>query len=107
MAGSLAQAGMPLYLAAGGVRCAVTNTRIQARPAGGFEGYVEGIVGNEDTGSILAGAFLQVIGTPYVTFSDGRGHYRLGFEAQLVDGCRTQLVRVPRADSTIDMAQRR
>jgi hypothetical protein len=42
----------------------------------------------------LAGAFLQMIGTPYSTYSDNSGRYRLVFDASLVDECRTQYVRV-------------
>lgn len=42
----------------------------------------------------LAGAFLQIIGTSYSTYSDGTGVYRLVFDASLVDECRTQYVRV-------------
>jgi hypothetical protein len=42
----------------------------------------------------LAGAFLQIIGTSYSTYSDGDGVYHLVFDASLVDECRTQYVRV-------------
>jgi hypothetical protein len=42
----------------------------------------------------LAGAYLQMIGTPYSTYSDNAGRYRLIFDASLVDECRTQYVRV-------------
>ena len=42
----------------------------------------------------LAGAHLQIIGTPYVAFSDGAGRYTLRFDPALVDHCRTQYVRV-------------
>jgi hypothetical protein len=42
----------------------------------------------------LAGAFLQIIGTSYSTYSDGTGVFRLVFDASLVDECRTQYVRV-------------
>lgn len=42
----------------------------------------------------LAGAFLQIIGTSYSTFSDRTGLYHLVFDASLVDECRTQYVRV-------------
>lgn len=42
----------------------------------------------------LAGAYLQMIGTPYSTYSDNSGRYRLVFDASLVDECRTQYVRV-------------
>ncbi len=42
----------------------------------------------------LSGAFLQIIGTSYSTYSDQTGLYRLVFDASLVDECRTQYVRV-------------
>jgi hypothetical protein len=42
----------------------------------------------------LAGAYLQMIGTSYSTYSDNTGRYRLVFDASLVDECRTQYVRV-------------
>ncbi len=42
----------------------------------------------------LGGAYLQMIGTPYSTYSDNTGRYRLVFDASLVDECRTQYVRV-------------
>lgn len=42
----------------------------------------------------LAGAFLQIVGTAYSTYSDATGLYRLVFDASLVDECRTQYVRV-------------
>lgn len=57
-------------------------------------GTVEGRIYRQDTGQPLAGAHLQMIGTPYVTFTDGRGEYRFRFDLALVDNCRTQYVRV-------------
>ena len=45
-------------------------------------------------GAILPGAFLQILGTPYSTFADDDGHYRLTFDPSLVGPCRTQVVRV-------------
>jgi hypothetical protein len=42
----------------------------------------------------LSGAFLQIIGTSYSTYSDQTGLYKLVFDASLVDECRTQYVRV-------------
>jgi hypothetical protein len=55
---------------------------------------VTGRVYREGTRIPLAGAHLQIIGTPYVTFSDQRGAYTLRFDPALVDRCRTQYVRV-------------
>ncbi|MEP6573275.1 MAG: carboxypeptidase-like regulatory domain-containing protein [Gemmatimonadota bacterium] len=42
----------------------------------------------------LAGAHLQMIGTPYSTFTDDTGRYEFRFSKELVEDCRTQLVRV-------------
>jgi hypothetical protein len=56
--------------------------------------FVEGWVYNERTGAVLAGAYLQMMGTPYNAFADAAGHYRLGFDRSLVDECRSQYVRV-------------
>lgn len=56
--------------------------------------FVEGRVYNERTGAALSGAYLQMMGTPYNAFADDAGHYRLGFDPDLVDECRSQYVRV-------------
>jgi hypothetical protein len=56
--------------------------------------FVEGRVYNERTGVALSGAYLQMMGTPYNAFADNAGHYRLGFDPDLVDECRSQYVRV-------------
>lgn len=56
--------------------------------------FVEGRVYNERTGVALSGAYLQMMGTPYNAFADAAGHYRLGFDPDLVDECRSQYVRV-------------
>lgn len=55
---------------------------------------VEGRIFKEGTNEPLAGARLQILGTQYGTFSNGRGEYRLVFDRTLVDRCRTQSVRV-------------
>ena len=57
-------------------------------------GTVVGRIFRQDTGRPLAGAHLQMLGTPYVAFTDGRGEYRFNFDLALVDNCRTQYVRV-------------
>jgi hypothetical protein len=57
-------------------------------------GTVVGRIFRQETGQPLAGAHLQMIGTPYVTFTDGRGEYRFRFDLALVDNCRTQYVKV-------------
>jgi hypothetical protein len=55
---------------------------------------VVGRIFRQDNGRPLAGAHLQMMGTPYVTFTDGKGEYRFRFDLALVDNCRTQYVRV-------------
>ncbi len=55
---------------------------------------VQGRIFKEGTSEPLAGARLQILGTQYGTFSNGRGEYRLMFDRTLVDRCRTQSVRV-------------
>lgn len=57
-------------------------------------GSVAGIVYREGTRQPLAGAFLQIMGTPYSTFADDRGAYELRFDKALIDACRTQYVQV-------------
>ena len=48
-------------------------------------------------GRPIPGAFLQILGTPYSTYSDGAGNYALRFNIALVANCRTQAVRVTAA----------
>lgn len=60
-------------------------------------GTVVGRIFRQDNGQPLSGAHLQMIGTPYVTFTDGAGEYRFRFDLALVDDCRTQYVRVSAA----------
>jgi hypothetical protein len=81
---------------------------------------VEGVVRHESTGANLPGASLQILGTPYSTFADDNGRYRLAFDPLLVGPCRTQVVRVTaagyraqnltlaigHADNTITMTRR-
>ena len=57
-------------------------------------GTVVGRIFRQDNGRPLAGAHLQMVGTPYVTFTDGNGEYRFRFDLALVDNCRTQYVKV-------------
>jgi hypothetical protein len=57
-------------------------------------GTVVGRIFREDGGSPLPGAHLQMLGTPYVAFTDSEGEYRFRFDLSLVDNCRTQYVRV-------------
>ena len=40
----------------------------------------------------MAGAHLQIMGTPFNTFSDGNGEYRLAFDPHLLVKCRKQYI---------------
>ncbi|HET9133538.1 MAG TPA: carboxypeptidase-like regulatory domain-containing protein [Gemmatimonadales bacterium] len=51
----------------------------------------------DERGAPLAGAHLQIVGHTFVTFSDGRGDYRLEFDPRLLERCRVQYVRVTAA----------
>lgn len=55
---------------------------------------VIGRVYEQDGRTPLTGAHLQIVGTPYVTFSDASGEYRLEFDPKLLERCRVQYVRV-------------
>ena len=55
---------------------------------------VIGRVLGPDGRSPLGGAHLQIIGTPFSTFSDPNGEYRLEFDPKLLEQCRVQYVRV-------------
>ena len=57
-------------------------------------GTVVGRIYKQDSGRPLAGAHLQMLGAPYVAFTDNNGEYRFRFDMSLVDNCRTQYVRV-------------
>ena len=60
-------------------------------------GTVVGQIFRQDNGRPLAGAHLQMIGTPHVAFTDLNGEYRFWFDMALVDNCRTQYVKVTAA----------
>jgi hypothetical protein len=57
-------------------------------------GVAEGRIFRGDDGRPLGGAHLQMLGTPYVAFTDDAGTYKFRFDLSLVDQCRTQYVRV-------------
>ncbi len=57
-------------------------------------GVVVGRIFRQDNGRPLAGAHLQMVGTPHVAFTDGNGEYRFRFDMALVGNCRTQYVKV-------------
>ncbi len=60
-------------------------------------GTVMGKIYRQDNGRPLGGAHLQMLGTPYVTFTNDTGEYQFRFDLSLVDNCRTQYVRVTAA----------
>jgi hypothetical protein len=67
------------------------------RPAPGAPpqmGTAVGKILRLDNGLPLAGAHLQMVGTPYVAFTDAQGEYRFVFDLALVADCRQQFVRV-------------
>jgi hypothetical protein len=113
------RAGRPVQTVAAGGRCAWGNPL--ADEGDTARGVVEGVVRSESSGTPLPGALLQLLGTGSATFSDDAGHYRLTFDPSLVDGCRSQIVRVSApgyrarnmvlaygswSDNTVDMAGR-
>lgn len=57
-------------------------------------GSVVGRIFRGDDGRPLAGAHLQMLGTPFVAFTGPDGEYQFHFDLSLVDNCRTQYVRV-------------
>ncbi len=57
---------------------------------------VIGRVLGDDHRTPLAGAHLQIVGTPFSTFSNSDGDYRLEFDPKLLERCRVQYVRVAR-----------
>ena len=57
-------------------------------------GVVTGKIFRQDNGRPLAGAHLQMLGTPFVSFTSDDGEYHFRFDLSLVDNCRTQYVRV-------------
>jgi hypothetical protein len=88
------QAGRPVAMVGGGVRCAWETTDAGSDAGGPANGVVEGVVRTEHGGEPVPGAFLQLLGTGSATFSDDVGHYRLTFDPRLVDRCHSQIVRV-------------
>jgi hypothetical protein len=72
--------------------CTTAATKDSTAPPG--MGVVQGRVYRENSRIPLPGAHLQILGTPYYTYSDQSGAFRLVFDEKLVDNCRTQSVRV-------------
>lgn len=58
------------------------------------QGVVQGVVRDQNTGQLLPGAHLQMVGQPYATFANNRGEFRLVFDVTLMADCRVQYVRI-------------
>jgi hypothetical protein len=93
-AGPQASRPMEAYLPDHPERC--VPHPVAPRDSGGTIqfGVAEGKIFRQNDGRPLAGAHLQMLGTPYVTFTDDQGEYQFRFDLSLVDNCRTQYVRV-------------
>lgn len=93
-AGPQARRPMEVWMPESSERC-IPKPAVSRDSAGPTEyGTVEGRIFRQDNGRPLAGAHLQMIGTPYVSFTDATGEYRFKFDLALMDNCRTQYVRV-------------
>jgi len=93
-AGPQASRPMEAYLPDHPERC-IPKPAVPAESAGPTQfGTVVGKIFRHDNGQPLAGAHLQLLGTPYVTFTNDQGEYHFRFDVSLVDNCRTQYVRV-------------
>jgi hypothetical protein len=84
-------AGLPVYIPDDGRNRCTPKPRDPDAPV--QLGHISGRI-TTSSGIPLPGAHLQILGTPYVTFADGRGDYTLAFDKSLVDDCRSQVVRV-------------
>ncbi len=71
-----------------------SNCKPTPQPVGSAVEYgtATGRILGRDDGRPLAGAHLQMIGTPYNTFTDSRGWYVFKFDLSLVRNCRSQFV---------------
>jgi hypothetical protein len=93
-AGPRATRPMESYIPDRPDKCVPASTR-PADPAGVVQyGTVVGRIYRQDGNRPLAGAHLQMLGTPYVAFTDSEGEYQFRFDLSLMDNCRTQYVRV-------------
>jgi hypothetical protein len=93
-AGPLASRPMEAYLPDHPERCIPKPAAPRDSSAAPQLGLVVGRIFRQDNGQPLSGAHLQMLGTPFVAFTDGTGEYRFRFDMSLVDDCRTQYVRV-------------
>jgi hypothetical protein len=80
--------GMDLPWQTGDQRC------LQVPEGGDSMTVIAARVYDPSSGRPIAGAFMQILGTPYSTYSDAGGNYALRFNISLVANCRTQSVRV-------------
>jgi hypothetical protein len=93
-AGPRASRPMEAYLPDHPEKCIPKPSAPRDSAAAPQYGLVVGKIFRQDNGLPLAGAHLQMLGTPYVSFTDDGGEYRFRFDMTLVDNCRTQYVRV-------------
>ncbi|HET9038681.1 MAG TPA: hypothetical protein VFN40_00860 [Gemmatimonadales bacterium] len=93
-AGPRASRPMEAYLPDRPERCTPKPAAPRDSAAAPQFGVVTGKIFRQDNGLPLAGAHLQMLGTPFVTFTDDVGEYHFRFDLSLVDNCRTQYVRV-------------
>jgi hypothetical protein len=93
-AGPLASRPMEAYLPDHPERCIPKPPEPRDSSGAPQLGVVVGRIFRQDNGRPLAGAHLQMLGTPFVAFTDGTGEYHFRFDMSLVDNCRTQYVRV-------------
>jgi hypothetical protein len=93
-AGPQATRPMEAYLPDHPERCTPEPVAPRESAAPPQFGTVVGRIFEQGTGHPLAGAQLQMLGAPYVAFTDGNGEYRFRFDLAMVDNCRTQYVRV-------------
>lgn len=93
-AGAPASRPMEAYLPDHPEKCIPTPPPPRDSAATPQFGVVVGKIFRQDNGRPLVGAHLQMLGTPYVTFTDEGGEYHFRFDMALVDNCRTQYVRV-------------
>jgi hypothetical protein len=96
-AGPQARRPMEAYVADNPERCTPRPAPPSDSAGPAQFGVVIGRIFRQDNGRPLAGAHLQMLGAPYVAFTDATGEYRFRFDLALVDNCRTQYVRVSAA----------
>ncbi|HEU5040447.1 MAG TPA: carboxypeptidase-like regulatory domain-containing protein [Gemmatimonadales bacterium] len=85
---------MEAYVPEDATKCVPRPAEPRAPDAPVQFGVAEGRILRGDNGRPLAGAHLQMLGTPYTAFTDDQGAYKFRFDLSLVDQCRTQYVRV-------------